>query len=135
MNAPARILALSLLLAAGAAAAAGPRTHYLLHCSGCHRVGGEGSPPNVPTLHRELGRMVAEPAMRGYLARVPGAAHAPLSDAQLAGVLNWVLERFNAETLPEGFERLSAAEVAAARARALADPVAFRARHWKPYPG
>ena len=113
--------------------AASPRINYLLYCSGCHRPLGEGNPPNVPTLHNELGLMMSVQEMRGYLARVPGSAHAPITDAELADVLNWMLEQFNAETLPEDFKKLTVEEVTKAREQSLADPNQYRADFWKPY--
>ena len=113
--------------------AASPRTNYLLYCSGCHRPLGEGKPPNVPTLRNELGYMMSIEAMRGYLARVPGSAHAPISDAQLTDVLNWMLDEFNAKTLPRGFKKLTVEEVTKARSKILPDPNQYRADHWKAY--
>ena len=117
-----------------AAQAASPDTHYLLYCSGCHRVSGEGKPPNVPSLHDELGRMMQVPAMRQYLVRIPGVAQAPIDDAELTEVINWVLQTWNAATLPPNFQPLTAAEVAAARRQLLADPLRYRIAHWKDYP-
>ncbi len=126
-------LALLALLASQAAFAASPRTNYLLHCSGCHLPSGVGNPPNVPTLHDELGRMMAVEAMRAYLVQVPGSAQTALSDEDLAGVVNWVLSEFNAGTLPEGFRPITAGEVARARQTILANPVEYRIEHWKDY--
>ena len=122
------------LIASNLASAASPRINYLLYCSGCHRPGGEGKPPHVPTLHHELGRMLSVPQMRAYLVRIPGATQAPINDTELTGVINWVLEEFNAETLPEGFVYLSVEEVTAARKKLLADPLKYRTRYWKAYP-
>lgn len=113
--------------------AASPRTNYLLHCSGCHLPGGEGAPPNVPTMHNELGRMMTVPAMRAYLVRVPGSAQSSLSDAELTEVVNWMLVEFNAETLPADFEPLSTMEVTRARKEILADPLDYRIQHWRGY--
>jgi len=113
--------------------AASAEIDYLLHCSGCHRPGGEGHPPNVPTLHDELGHMMTVPEVRAYLVQVPGSAHAPLSDSDLADVINWVLQEFNADTLPEEFRPLSPGEVARARQTILADPLKYRSRFWKGY--
>ena len=113
--------------------AASPRTNYLLYCSGCHRPLGEGNPPNVPTLRDELGYMMSVEAMRGYLARVPGSAHAPISNAQLTNVLNWMLDEFNAKTLPSDFKKLTVEEVTKARSKVLPDPNQYRADHWKAY--
>ena len=126
-------LALLFALVTHSVFAASPRINYLLYCSGCHRPLGEGNPPNVPTLHNELGLMMSVQEMRGYLARVPGSAHAPITDAELTDVLNWMLEQFNAETLPEDFKKLTVEEVTKAREESLADPNQYRADFWKPY--
>lgn len=118
-----------LLLLSGLAAA-GPRSDYLLHCAGCHRADGTGLPPEVPSLAGPLGAVAASPEGRDYLARVPGAAQAPLTDAELAAVLNWVLEEFNADTLPDFFVPLEAGEVGKSRARVLTDPLKTRNQLW-----
>ena len=126
-------IAVMLLMLSNGVFAASPRINYLLYCSGCHRPTGEGSPPNVPTLHNELGEMISVQEMRGYLARVPGSNNAPISDAELTGVINWILEEFNAKTLPKNFKKLSLKEVRDARSNLLADPVKYRETYWKAY--
>ena len=126
-------IAVLLLMLSNSVFAASPRINYLLYCSGCHRPTGEGSPPNVPTLHNELGEMISVQEMRGYLARVPGSNNAPISDAELTGVINWLLEEFNAETLPKNFKKLSLKEVRNARSNLLADPVKYRETYWMAY--
>ena len=122
-----------LISANGSLYAASPRINYLLYCTGCHAAGGAGKPPNVPTLRGELGRMIAVPEMRSYLVRIPGASSAPISDAELSEVINWLLYEFNSDTLPADFEEYSEEEVARARKDILADPLKFRAEHWKSY--
>lgn len=102
------------------------RFDYLLHCSGCHRPDGTGSAPDVPSLRGAMGSLVATPEGREYIARVPEVAQSPLDDDDLARLLNWVLKEFNADTLPARFRPLNAAEVGAARARILADPIRAR---------
>lgn len=77
--------------------------------------------------------MLSVPAMRAYLVQIPGAAQAPIDDAALADVINWVLRQWNNETLPEDFEELTLEEVSAARREILADPLAYRIRHWKAF--
>lgn len=124
---------LLLLLIGNSVFAASARTNYLLFCSGCHRPGGEGKAPNVPTLHNELGRMMSVREMRPYLARVPGAAQAPIDDTELTAVINWVLNEFNADTLPANFEQLTVEEVSSARKEILADPNRYREEFWKAY--
>ena len=81
------VLAAGILLAITATTSADPRSDYLLHCAGCHLANGRGSPPSVPSLAGPLGRIVSSPEGRDYLARVPGAAQAPISDNALAAVL------------------------------------------------
>lgn len=118
------------LLAIVAQADADPRSDYLMHCAGCHLADASGKPPYVPSLAGPLGRIAASPEGRDYLARVPGAAQAPISDDALAAVLNWLLLEFNGHTLPQGFRPLRGAEVAKSRSRVLADPLKLRAELW-----
>ena len=135
---PARRRSRLAVVLCGAIAAGGVQAHadqgaaaridYLLHCSGCHRPDGAGAPPEVPSLRGPIGSIVGTPEGREYVARVPEAAQAPLSDHALAGVLNWMLREFSAHTLPEGFRPLDAEEVGAARGRVLSDPLRERAR-------
>ena len=80
----------------------------------------------MPTLRDELGVIVARPGGREYLVRVPGVLQSRLDDLALAEVLNYVLTEFNRETLPADFKPYTRREVAAARQRILADPVAYR---------
>lgn len=117
-------------IAVAPAALADPYRDYLLHCSGCHMPDGTGLPPEVPTLVGPLGVMMQTQAGRDYVVRVPGAAQSPLSDAALAEVINWLLEAFNQDTLPQDFRPLDGAEVGAARREVLADPVKLRNRLW-----
>lgn len=115
------------------AANGNPRADYLLHCGGCHLPDGTGSPPEVPSLINTLGRIVASEEGRDYVVRVPGASQTPLSDEQLAQVMNWVLRTFNSETLDKNFEPLNGKQVGQARQRVLADPVKLREQLWPDY--
>lgn len=123
-------IACLLSLTASESAVADPRSDYLLHCAGCHRPSGAGLPPDVPTLIGELGRLVEIPEGREYLVRVPGASQAPVSDSQLAAIINWILLELNAETLPANFKPFSADEVARGRGNTLADPMKYRRKFW-----
>lgn len=113
--------------------AASPRINYLLYCTGCHAADGAGKPPNVPSLRDELGRMISVPEMRSYLVRIPGASQAPISDADLTDIINWLLHEFNSSTLPANFEEYTIEEVSNARRNILADPLRYRSEHWKSY--
>ena len=108
-----------------------PDEGYVLHCSGCHGLSGEGVPGTTPTLHG-IARLARTPAGRAYLARVPGVAQAPIGDAELAVLLNWVLKTFsNATPIPA----YSAVEIGTFRREPLRSTSAARAaldtREWK----
>ena len=77
--------------------------------------------------------MISVPEMRSYLVRIPGASQAPISDADLTDVINWLLREFNSNTLPANFEEYTVGEVSNARRNILADPLRYRAEHWKSY--
>ncbi|MBM42858.1 MAG: cytochrome C [Acidobacteria bacterium] len=120
-------LALAVLLLSGVVDAADDaQARYLLHCRGCHLANGTGVPPDVPTLVDEIGRLVATPVGREYVVRVPGVSQAALDDEGLASLLNWILETFNADTLPANFRPYSAGEITEARKKVLADPLTYR---------
>ena len=119
-GAPLLVLVLA-LAASPATAVSGPALDYTLECAGCHRADGTGTPGSVPALRDSVARFLAVPGGRDYLARVPGAAQAPLDDAALAAVLNWMLEHFDAANVPAGFAPYTAAEVGPLRAHPLVD--------------
>ena len=134
MTARLRVHLLFLALALPAIPAnADPRADYLLHCGGCHLPDGSGAPPEVPRLTETLGLIVQSEAGRDYVVRVPGATQTPLSDQQLADVMNWVLQTFNADTLQSDFKPLTGDEVGEARKRVLADPLKMRRELWPDY--
>ena len=107
---------------AARAAGDGQLVHdYLLGCAGCHTLDGSGS-AHVPSL-RGVDRLLAKPGGRDYVLRVPGVANAPLSDARLAALLDWIFASFGNHAAPH----FTAAEVHAARATSFVDPKAARA--------
>ena len=120
------------LIAAAAAgvfatvAHASPQQDYILYCMGCHGPQAEGVPGKVPPLAHALGRYMRSPAGRNYILRVPGAANSVLSDAQLAGVLNWLAQTFDAEELSSDVPLFSAAEVTSQRHSPLPSVLATR---------
>jgi len=118
---------------AAPSAQADPKVDYLLHCSGCHMPDGSGLESVVPTLHEVIGRMVAEPAGRAYIVRVPGVSQAPINDEKLTEVINWMLMEFSSETLPNNYKPFTVREVARARSQQLADPLKLRAELFPDY--
>ena len=105
---------------------ASPQQDYILYCMGCHGPQAEGVPGKVPPLAHALGRYMRTPAGRNYILRVPGAANSVLTDAQLAGVLNWLAQTFDAQELSSDVPLFSAAEVTSQRHSPLPSVLATR---------
>jgi len=103
-----------------------PRVNYILHCQGCHLPDGSGTPGKVPALRQQAGRFLHVPGGRQFLIQVPGTAQSALTDAEVAAVLNWILENFSKAELPADFVPYSATEVARFRRQPLADVSAVR---------
>jgi mono/diheme cytochrome c family protein len=113
---------LGFLLVAPPAGADSYEEHdYILNCSGCHRIDGTGS-RTVPSL-LAMPELDGKPGARAYWIRVPGAAQAPLSDARLAALMNWLVQRFTGRQ-PE--PEYAAEEVGRLRSNPLRDPIAKR---------
>ena len=115
-------LPLFVLLAAAIGAAHAERSaeiNYKLQCMGCHLPDGTGHPPAVPDLTRELGEMLSVPGGRDYLVQVPGASQAPISDAELAAVVNFLVTQFVSAQAREDYEPFTAQQVARLRGAPL----------------
>jgi cytochrome c553 len=93
--------------------------NWTLNCQGCHRVDGSGSDATAPGVAGTVAKFLLVPGGREYLIRVPGVATSPLSDADLAEVVNWMLWRFDKEDIPAAFQPYTAAEIAPLRVRPL----------------
>lgn len=140
------ILGLILACAAGLAAAQDGKAVYDAHCAACHQPDGAGALGLAPPLAGTLGQRMAVPAGRQYVAGVVIAGLAgkleskgvvyegimpawpQLSDAELAAVLNYVLNTFNAADLPAAHQPIAADELAAPRAK---KPTARELRTWR----
>jgi len=123
-----RGLLVALLLAAAPAWATEPaQADYMLNCQGCHLPDGRGFPERqVPDLREQMGRFLSVPGGREYLVQVPGAAQTALADADLARLLNWMLNSFSAAEVPGDFQPYTAAEVGLLRQHPLASPSSIR---------
>jgi mono/diheme cytochrome c family protein len=113
---------------AAANASAGPQLDYTLHCMGCHLADGAGAPPEVPALKDRVGYYFDVPGGRQYLVQVPGARQAPLDDAALAALLNWMVNEFAGASLPARLEPFAPEEVTRLRATVVNDIAAERRR-------
>jgi hypothetical protein len=107
--------------------AASAREAWTLNCMGCHTGEGHAIPGKVPPLAGELGHLVRLPEGREFVMRVPGASNSSLTDAELANVLNWLIDTKNADTRPVDFRPYTAEEIAARRRPALTDVAKHRA--------
>jgi len=90
---------------------------YLLNCGGCHGIGGRSSDHAVPSLRGQVDAFLCLPEGREYIVRLPNVAFAPLSDEQLAALMNFVVS-FGA-TRDESPQPYTATEVGALRRRPL----------------
>lgn len=79
----------------------------------------------VPDLNHDMGFFARTEEGRSYMVRVPGSSHAPITDAELAEVLNWMLRTFADGDSPEPYTE---AEVSANRRLPMHDPLAERKR-------
>jgi len=112
---------------------------YAASCGACHQPNGQGVPDTFPPLAGHAPTVLARPNGRDYLARLvlyglegPITANGKpfngamppwgetLSDAQLAGALDYVLHSWdNDKALPPGFQPFTPADIAAARGKPM----------------
>jgi len=104
-----------------------PQINYILHCQGCHLADGAGTPEKVPALKNEVGRFLQVPGGREFLIQVPGTSQSALTDAEVAAVLNWILENFSSEQLPTDFIPYTKEEIPYYRRQPLANAAVVRA--------
>jgi hypothetical protein len=115
-------------LSAQAEGMSSPRINYILHCQGCHLVDGAGTVDKVPALKNEVGRFLHVPGGREFLIQVPGTSQSALTDAEVAAVLNWILENFSSGQLPADFIPYTTLEISRYRQPPLANVSAVRAK-------
>lgn len=103
------------------------QSNYMLNCQGCHLADGTGLPGSVPSMRGIVGSFLAVPGGREFLVQVPGSANAPLSNADLAELLNWILTTMSAEQLTPDFQYYTEAEVEQMRQHTLMNVAEVRA--------
>src|SRR5262245_19142779 len=122
-----RIIALASGIAAAVSAHAyEPAMNYTLQCMGCHTPDGAGVPDRVPSIRETLLPFARMAAGRQFLVQVPGSAQSTLSNAELAALLNWMIENLSKER--GDYQRFTEEEVARYRPHALVEVRATRAR-------
>lgn len=105
-----------------------PSVNYMLQCMGCHTPDGSGAAGRVPSIRSTLLPFSAVAAGRQFLIQVPGASQSTLSDAELAELLNWMIENLSNEPRGVVFKRFTGAEVASYRRKPLVEVRATRER-------
>ncbi len=103
---------------------------YLQRCGGCHGIQGTSNPAVVPTLRGQVSQFLCTRQGREYLVRLPSIATSPLSDRQLADLMNFVVFSLGGTSSDElRAPPFSAAEIGRLRRRPLNEValVKFRA--------
>ncbi len=113
------------MVASHSASSYEPYINSALQCMGCHTPDGSGTPGRVPAIRDTLLPLARLPEGRRYLVQVPGSAQSTLDNAELAAVLNWMIETFTGRG---DFTRFTAAEVTRYRSQTLVHVSAERER-------
>lgn len=124
------IVAVAVALLASQAVAAGgsPKVNYMLHCSGCHGPAGAGNPEvGIPDMRGAIGHFPKAKHGREFLIQVPGTSQTSMNDADVAVMMNWMLQQFSAAEVPAGTLPYTEQEVRQLRANRLADVPGRRA--------
>jgi mono/diheme cytochrome c family protein len=114
------------IFASGIARAEPPEQLYMLNCWGCHLPKGEGIPGTAPPL-RDAADFLRVRGGREYLIEVPGVSQSRLSNAQVAEVMNWMLNSFSKDRMPPDFRPYTDAEIAQFRSTRMLDIKKVRA--------
>jgi hypothetical protein len=92
------------------------QSDYVEHCGGCHGIGGDAAPADLPTLKGRVGWFMCLPEGRSYLVRLPNVARSRITDNdQLADLLNFMVFGLGGGSAPAGTRPFTGAEVAAVR--------------------
>lgn len=98
--------------------------NYLLRCSGCHDRDGTGLPrAGIPALPGYIDAFAGDDDGRTYITHVPGVVATGLNDAEIAAVLNYVIDEWGD---PSRIEPFTEAEVTRRKAIPVSDVVAYR---------
>lgn len=99
-----------------------PRADYILNCAGCHGMEGRGTVEGgVPAFPGSVGHIATTDIGRTYILHVSGVISTELTDAGIADVLNYILDKWG-----ERGDHFTTAEVTRRRAIPIDDVVTFR---------
>lgn len=88
------------------------RQNWVLNCQGCHKVGALGLGLEMPDLNGEISKFLTVEGGREFIGQVNGIANSPLSNADLADLVNWMLVTYDPVHIPEDAQAYTAEEVA-----------------------
>ena len=122
------ILALTIIVAVPAAADDRPApVNYVLRCLGCHLQDGSGLPSaGIPDFVGKVGIFAGSDEGRRYLLHVPGVINSGLSNQETADLLNYIMDTYAGQSMPEGSVPFTADEVAILKAQDVGNVVAYR---------
>lgn len=101
--------------------------NYVLRCLGCHLQDGTGLPSaGIPDFVGKVGVFGHSPEGRAYLFHVPGVINSGLSNAELADLMNYIMDLYAGPSLPQPWVPFTADEVAVLRDQDVGNVVAFR---------
>lgn len=125
-----RAVLVAVFLVCGTAAADGDRArfNYMIHCQGCHLPDAEGYLDKVPRMNNFIGYFLYSPEGRDFIIRVPGVSTSQLPDDEIAELMNWLINTYSAEQLPDEFIPYTEMEIRALRKSPEADPLTTRLR-------
>jgi len=99
-------------------------TSYILKCAGCHAMDGRGSAAGgIPPLQL-INAFTSDTKGRTYLMHVPGVVSSGLNSAEIAAVVNYIVELWGDKTID--YTPFTEAEVSQLRAVDIADVVSYR---------
>lgn len=104
---------------APASAQISAKSAFLERCGGCHGLDGRSVAALVPDLRDQVGYFLCTPAGRAYVGRLPNVAFSGVSDAELAGIINYTVFTVGGASVPPGAKAYTAAEAGRLRRRPL----------------
>lgn len=123
------LLAVADSATAGSAGSIPPEHNYTLWCTGCHRPDGAGNPQGgIPDFRNSVGYFAALPEGRMYLTHVPGVMDSGLDPAGIAEVLNYVINRWGGDSIPDDYVPFTTSEVETLLETEIHDVVPLRRR-------
>ncbi len=101
--------------------------NWAMHCQGCHGLDGVGNEQrDVPPLQGHVAKFLNSNEGREFLIRVPGVSGAPLSNDDLADILNWMILTMDHENIPDDWARFYTEEIGLQRKHPLRRDVFVR---------